>query len=177
MRNRFRRSSIDASYQVSVHWAKRFQRRSFFIEINQSETRIACGGHVSQWIGTKCLFFLEDDIPLMLQFIWPSSFKGEDFKKLANQKQESPVAAMFLTDRDEMSILYRGPSTYASYQVSVHLAERFQRRRLKCERLTDDRRRTPSDGKSSHCLWQSELKMYISNLVLTPSPCMLKIKR
>jgi hypothetical protein len=26
----------------------------------------------------------------------------------------------------------------ASYQVSVHLAEGFQRRRLKCERLTDD---------------------------------------
>ena len=36
----------------------------------------------------------------------------------------------------------------ASYQVSLHLAERFQRRRLKCEKLTDDRRRTPSDGKS-----------------------------
>jgi hypothetical protein len=36
-----------------------------------------------------------------------------------------------------MSILYRGPSIDASYQVSVHLAEGFQRRRLKCEKLTD----------------------------------------
>ena len=63
-----------------------------------------------------------------------------------------------LMDRDEMSTLYRGPSIDASYQVSVHLAEGFQRRRLKCEQLTDDRRRTPSDGKSSHCLWQGELK-------------------
>jgi hypothetical protein len=36
-------------------------------------------------------------------------------------------------DRDKMSILYRGPSIDASYQVSVHLAEGFQRRRLKCE--------------------------------------------
>ena len=44
-----------------------------------------------------------------------------------------------LMDRDEMSILYRGPSIDASYQVSVHLAEGFQRRRLKCEKLTDDR--------------------------------------
>jgi hypothetical protein len=42
----------------------------------------------------------------------------------------------------------------ASYQVSVHLAEGFQSRRLKCEKLTDDRRRMPSEGKSSHCLWQ-----------------------
>jgi hypothetical protein len=35
-------------------------------------------------------------------------------------------------DRDEMSNLYRGPSIDASYQVSVHLAEEFQRKRLKC---------------------------------------------
>jgi hypothetical protein len=43
-----------------------------------------------------------------------------------------------LKDRDEMSILYRGPAIDASYLVSVHLAEGFQRRRLKCEKLTDD---------------------------------------
>jgi hypothetical protein len=63
-----------------------------------------------------------------------------------------------LMDRDKMSKLYRGPSIDASYQVSVHLAKGFQRRRLKCEKLTDDRRRTSSDGKISHCLWQGELK-------------------
>jgi hypothetical protein len=43
-------------------------------------------------------------------------------------------------DRDEISNLYRGPSIDASYRVSVHLAEGFQRRRLKCEKLTDDGR-------------------------------------
>jgi hypothetical protein len=43
-------------------------------------------------------------------------------------------------DRDEISNIYRGPSINASYQVSVHLAEGFQRRRLKCEKLTDDGR-------------------------------------
>jgi hypothetical protein len=41
-------------------------------------------------------------------------------------------------DRDEMNNLYRRPSIDASYQVSVHLAEGFQRRRLKCKKLTDD---------------------------------------
>jgi hypothetical protein len=35
-----------------------------------------------------------------------------------------------LMDRDEMSNLFRGPSIYASYQVSDHLAKRFQRRRF-----------------------------------------------
>ena len=45
-------------------------------------------------------------------------------------------------DRDKMCNLERGPSIDASYQVSGHLAEGFQRRRLKWEKLTDDRRRT-----------------------------------
>ena len=43
-----------------------------------------------------------------------------------------------LMDRDEMSNLYRGPSINVSYQVSVHLAKGFQRRRLKYEKLMDD---------------------------------------
>ena len=43
-------------------------------------------------------------------------------------------------DWDKMSNLYRGPSIDASYEVSIHLAEGFQRRRLKCEKLTYDGR-------------------------------------
>jgi hypothetical protein len=43
--NLYREPSIDASDQVSVHLAKRFQMRRF-LEIDQSETRIACSGHV-----------------------------------------------------------------------------------------------------------------------------------
>ena len=39
-----RGSSLDASCQVSVPLARQFQRR--FIEIDESETRIACGGDV-----------------------------------------------------------------------------------------------------------------------------------
>jgi predicted aminopeptidase len=78
-------------------------------------------------------------LPSKFRFIWPSSFRV-DLKKLTNQKQGLPVAAMFLLDRDEMSKLYRGPSIDASYQVSVHLAKGFQRRRLKCEKLKDDGR-------------------------------------
>jgi hypothetical protein len=44
--NPYREHSIDASYQVSVHLAKRFQRRRF-LEIDQLETRIVCGSHIS----------------------------------------------------------------------------------------------------------------------------------
>jgi hypothetical protein len=35
-------------------------------------------------------------LPARFRFIWPSSFRGDDFKKSANQKQELPVAAMFV---------------------------------------------------------------------------------
>ena len=52
---------------------------------------------------------------------------------MTNQKQELPVAAMLLMDRNEMSNLYRGPSIDASYQVSVHLTKRFQKRRFVLE--------------------------------------------
>jgi hypothetical protein len=42
--NLYRGPSIDASNQVSVQLSKQFQGRRF-LEINQSETRIACGSH------------------------------------------------------------------------------------------------------------------------------------
>jgi hypothetical protein len=35
-------------------------------------------------------------LPAKFWFIWPSDFRGEDFKKSTNQKQELPVAAMFV---------------------------------------------------------------------------------
>ena len=129
-------------------------------------------------------------LPTKFRFIWPSGFRGENFKS-DNQKQKLTVVAMFvnglrrnehslqrtfhrcflpsfssfgkwvsekiftnwpirnknclwqpclLMDRNEMSTLYRGPSIDASYKVSVHLAEGFQNRRLKCEKLTDEER-------------------------------------
>ena len=119
-------------------------------------------------------------LPTKFRFTWPSGFRGEYFFKSANQKQELPVAAMFVngSGRNEQSLLrtfhkcilpsfgsfgkavsekkifrnrpirnknclwrpcllmnwneitnfHREPPIDASYQVSVHLAERFRRR-------------------------------------------------
>ena len=43
---------------------------------------------------------LYEDLPQMLptkfRIIWPCGFRGEDFQKQTNQKQESPVVAMFV---------------------------------------------------------------------------------
>jgi hypothetical protein len=46
-------------------------------------------------------------LPTKFRFIWPSGFVGEDFLKSANQKQELPVAAMFVngSEINEQSLL------------------------------------------------------------------------
>ena len=81
MSNLYRGPPIDASYHISVHLAKWFQRRRFFR--NQPIRNKNC-------LWRPCL----------------------------------------LTERDEMSNRNRGLSIDASYQVSVHLAKQFQRRRI-----------------------------------------------
>ena len=81
MSNLYRGPPIDASYQVLVHLAKRFQKGRFF------------RNHPIR--NKNCLWWL-----------------------------------YLLTDRDKMSNHNRGLSIDASYQVSVHLAKRFQRRRI-----------------------------------------------
>jgi hypothetical protein len=74
----YREPSKDAYYQVSIHLAKRFQRRIFRNQPIRNKNDL--------W--------------------WPC----------------------LLTDQDEMSNFYRGPSIDASYQVFVYLPKWFQRR-------------------------------------------------
>jgi hypothetical protein len=41
------------------NWPSGF-RGDDLLKIGQSETRIACGGHVCLWIGTKLAIFIKD---------------------------------------------------------------------------------------------------------------------
>ena len=77
-------------------------------------------------------------LPTKFRFIWPSVSEEKIFFNWSIRNKNCLWRPCLLMDRDEMINLYRGPSIDASYQVSVHLAEGFQRRRLKCEKLTDD---------------------------------------
>jgi hypothetical protein len=45
-------------------------------------------------------------LPTKFRFIWSSGFRGDDFFKSANQKQELPVVAMFVNEsgRNEQSL-------------------------------------------------------------------------
>jgi hypothetical protein len=58
-------------------------------------------------------------LPTMLRFLWLRGFRGEDFYKLTNQKQNSPMAAMFLTGRNELGNLYRFLPNFGSFGKAV----------------------------------------------------------
>jgi len=131
MSNLYRGSAIDASYQVSVHLAKRFHRRRFF---RNRPIRN------KNWLWWPCLLMNRDemsnlyrrpskDAPYQVSVHLAKWFQKR--RLLRNQpirNKNGLWRPCLLADLDEMTNLYRGPAIDASYQVSVHLAQRFQRR-------------------------------------------------
>jgi hypothetical protein len=147
MSNLYKGPSKDASYQVSIHLAKRFQRRQFFR--NQPTRNKNC-------LWRPCLHTDQDEMSNLYR--WPSIDASYQVSvHLAKQFQRRRYSGnrpirnknclwrpCLLTDRDEMCNLYRGPSIDASYRVSVHLAKRFQRRRFFLNRPI----------RENNCLWR-----------------------
>jgi hypothetical protein len=66
-------------------------------------------------------------LPTKFQFIWPRGFREDFFMNQPIRNKNCLWQPCLLTDRDEISSLYRGPSIDVSFQVSVHLANQFQR--------------------------------------------------
>ena len=121
------------SYQVLVHLAKRFQRRRLIKKkpANQKqELSVAAmfvngsGQNVQSLERAAHRCFL----PSFDSF--GQTVSEENIKNQPIRNKSCLCRSSLLTDRDEISNLYRGPSIDASYQVSVHLAKRFQRRRF-----------------------------------------------
>jgi hypothetical protein len=69
-------------------------------------------------------------LPTKFLFIWPSGFREDFFRNQSIRNKNSLWWPCLLINRDERSNLYREPSKDAPYQVSIHLAKRFQRRRF-----------------------------------------------
>ena len=69
-------------------------------------------------------------LPTKFRFIWTSGFREEVFKNRPIRNKNCLWWPCLLMDRDEMSILYREHSIDVSYQISIHLGKRFQRRRF-----------------------------------------------
>jgi hypothetical protein len=59
-------------------------------------------------------------LPTKIWFIWPCGFRGEYFFRNQPIRNKNGLwQPCLLTNRDEMSTLYRGPSIDDSYQVLV----------------------------------------------------------
>jgi hypothetical protein len=130
MSNLYRWPSKDGSYHVSIHLAKWFQERRIFR---------------NQQIRNKNYFWrpcLLTDRKLMSN-LYKGPHKDASYhvsvhlvKRLQRRFfRNQPIRnknclwpPFLLTDRNQMSNLYRWPSNDASYHVSIHLAKLFQRR-------------------------------------------------
>jgi hypothetical protein len=126
MSNTYRGPSIDASYQVSVHLAKEFQRRRF-LEIDQGHHR-------------QCLFLIGWFLKNLLlwnclakwtETWWEASMAGPLWKMLNFSRSINKHG------------WHRQFLFLIGHQVSVYLDKRFQRRRFF--------RNQPIRNK--HCLW------------------------
>ena len=123
--------SIDYFYQISVHLGKWFQKR---FSRNQPIRKKNC-------LWWPCLLsdrnYMSNlyrgpskDVSYQVLIHLAERFQRRYLRNPPIRKNNGLWQPCLLTDRDEMSNLYRGPSIDASYQVSVHLAKRFQRRRF-----------------------------------------------
>jgi hypothetical protein len=130
MNSLYRGPSKDASHQISIRLAKQFQRRRFFR--NQPIRNKNC-------LWWPCLLTDRDEMSNLyrepsIDASYPVSahlakqFQRTFFRNQPIRNKNCLWQPCLLTDLDEMSKIYRGLSIDASYQVSVHLVKRFQRR-------------------------------------------------
>ena len=69
-------------------------------------------------------------LPTKFRIIWPSGSEEKIFRNRPIGNKNCLWRPCLYMDRDEISTLYRGPPIDDSYQVSIHLAKQFQRRRI-----------------------------------------------
>jgi hypothetical protein len=123
MSNIYGGPSIDASYQGSVHLAEVFRRHISVIQFRYLYRDNRFAKWTETWYDAS-----------MGGSLWRLLISSQSINKYGCHRQfirnkNCLWWPYLLTDRDEMSILSRGPSIDASYQDSVHLAKRFQMNR------------------------------------------------
>ena len=121
--------------------------REDFLEINHSETRIACGG--------PCLLTYQDEMSNLNRGYSIDTYyqvsvhlakwfqRRRFFRNRPIRNKNCLWRPCLLTDGDKIIILYGGPFIDASYQVSIHLAK------VVTEKIF---RKRPIRNKN--CLWQ-----------------------
>ena len=133
MSNLYRGPAIDASFQVSFHLVKRLQRKSFFWKSTNQKQELPMvamfvNGSKQNEQSLQRTFHI-CCLPCFCLFGQAVS-EQKIFRNRSIRKKNCLWRSCLLLDRDEKSNLHRGSPIKASYQVSVHLAKRFQRKRF-----------------------------------------------
>jgi hypothetical protein len=127
----YRGPSKDASYQVLIHLARRFQKRRFFRNqpIRNKNGLWRSGGVCLQYtVHVVTIYGIDavaNEIDVVLKFFWLGNENTRFY--LTKTKQSGYYLNLF---HESNGRLYRGPSKDSSYQVLIHLARRFQRWKL-----------------------------------------------
>ena len=123
---------IGASHQVLVIWLNSYKKEDIQKSTNQKQEWPV----VAKFIDGSELN--EQSLQMTFQGWFLPSFDSFDqavsekkiLQKSTNQKQELPMAAMFVNGSELNQQLYKGLSKDTSYRFSIHLVKRFQRRRF-----------------------------------------------
>jgi hypothetical protein len=107
--------------------------KTFISSPNMTNSEIDLRKAVTKSETIMCQLIVNLNLPLCIycvyMYVMAPAHESEtivfNFRKLLCQTTLQPCLLM---DQNEMSNLYRGPSIDASYQVSYHLAKRFQRK-------------------------------------------------
>ena len=156
-----------------------FQRRllNIFSIGSYVKTKSSHGGHFEFPISKRFTGLVQDHpmiIPAKSQFNWLGGFWQEDFLNFSQSEHVSGPGSHV-----EFPIYTKNTNLLKNlWQVWLKSVQRFQRRRVKCEKLTDGW--TTTHDKSSHGLWPGELKsihlwkfIWTWQLIGTPYNCLV----
>jgi hypothetical protein len=94
-------------------------------------------------------------LPTKFWFVWPSGFRGEDFFRNQPIRNKNDLWwPCLLTNWDKMSKLRCFLPSFSSFGWGVS-EEKIKMWKVNGRQV---------DGKSSHCLWQGDLKMLFENV-------------
>ena len=112
--------------KIWFHWSRGFRGEDLKLEAQWAEPVSLTFHSASRKLNTEPPIGVSHQVLV----IWLRSYREEDIQKSTNQKQEWPVAAMFINrlelNEQSLQMIFQD----ASYQVSIHLAKWFQRRRF-----------------------------------------------